>query len=153
MNENVPGTKMAERLLTRPEGATMEEIVAVSGRTQYNTLKRLQVRGFRIRKVKEGSGTRYFAEPPASQSFEATVTSNGQITIPKVVRERLGLWAGGKVRFTVEDGNRVVVGPAGHRLSDLFGMLGKPLRSPLTLDEMDLAIGQAAVEKYRRSQR
>jgi AbrB family looped-hinge helix DNA binding protein len=130
----------------------MDEIVAISGRTQYNTLKKLQGHGYRIRKLKEGGGTRYFAEPPNALSFDATVTSNGQVTIPKAVRETLGLRAGGKVRFTFEDGNRVHMAPAGHRLSDLFGILGKPPRS-VTLEQMDEAIGQAAAERHARSKR
>ena len=130
----------------------MDEIVAASGRTQYNTLKRLEGRGYRIRKVKERSGTRYFAEAPASRSFEATVTRNGQITIPKEVRERLGLRSGGKLRFTLDDGGQAIVTPSGHKLSDLFGMLGKPARR-MTIDEMEEVIGQAATEKYARSKR
>lgn len=47
-------------------------------------------------------------------SFEATVTSKGQITIPKAVRERLGLDEGEKVlfRFDEEGGVRLAGVPA-----------------------------------------
>jgi hypothetical protein len=38
----------------------------------------------------------------------------------------------------------------GSKLSDLFGILGKPPRS-LTLKEMDEVIAQAAVDRYLRS--
>ncbi len=75
MTEENAGTKKAERLMTRPDGATMDEIVAVTGGPQYNVLRRLEGRGYRIRKVKEGRATRYFAAPPASPSYVATVTS------------------------------------------------------------------------------
>ena len=57
MNENVPGTKLAERLLTRPNGATMTEIIGAAGGPQYNVLKKLEARGYRIRKIKEGNET------------------------------------------------------------------------------------------------
>ena len=150
MDENLPGTKVAERLMTRSDGATMDEIVAATGGPQYNVLRRLEGRGYRIRKVKEGKATRYFAVPPAAQSYDATVTSKGQITLPKEVRERLRVRDGGKVRFTFEDEDRIVVTNGGLRLSDLFGILGKPPRS-LTLEEMDEVIQQAAVDRYLRA--
>ncbi|MGA8155242.1 MAG: hypothetical protein WB822_03315, partial [Rhodoplanes sp.] len=91
MNEHIPGTKLAEQLLVRPEGATMDEIVAATGGPQYNVLRKLEGRGYRIRKVKEGRATRYFATPPDAPSFEATITSKGQVTIPQDVRDRLRL--------------------------------------------------------------
>ena len=37
-------------------------------------------------------------------SYEATVTSKGQITIPKAVRERMGLRKGETVLFRFENG-------------------------------------------------
>lgn len=149
MNEHVPGTVIAERLLARPEGATMDEIVGATGGPQYNLLRRLQARGWLIRKVKEGQTTRYFAEPPAAPAWEATMTSKGQVTIPKEVRERLRLRTGQKLRFTLEDGGHVVLTPTGNRLSDLFGV-GKPPRSA-TLEEMDEAVRKRAVERYLRA--
>jgi antitoxin PrlF len=150
MNEHLPGTKLAERLVMQPDGATMAEIIAATGGPQYNVLKRLEARGYRLRKVKEGNETRYFAEPPASLRYEATVTGKGQITLPKAVRERLRLSDGAKVQFTLEDGDRIVLSRGGSKLSDLFGILGKPPRS-LTLEEMDEVIQQAAVDRYRRA--
>lgn len=152
MNVDVSATATARQMLTRPGGATMAEIIEVTGAPQYNELKRMQARGYAIRKVKQGNATRYFASPPAAPSFESMITANGQVTIPKKVRDRLGLRAGGKVRFTLEDGDRASIESAGHRLSDLFGMLGTPPRS-VTLDEMDEAVKRAAVERYLRSKR
>jgi antitoxin PrlF len=149
MNEHIPGTKLAEQLFTRPEGATMAEIIAATGGPQYNVMSKLKARGYRFHDVKEGRATRYFATPPAAPSFEATVTSKGQVTIPQEVRERLRLRSGHKLRFTVESGNRAVITPASTRLSDLAGILGKPKRSA-TIEEMDEAIRNAAVERYRR---
>lgn len=152
MSNNSAGTKIAERLMTRPDGATMDEIVAATGGPQYNVLRRLEGRGYRIRKVKEGKATRYFAEPPGAPSYEATVTSKGQVTLPKEVRERLRVRDGGKVRFTIENENRIVVARAELSIRDLFGILGKPRRSA-TLEEMDEAIRQHAVERYLRTKR
>lgn len=150
MDRYRPGTKVAEELLTSPNGATMGEIIKATGGPQYNVLKRLEGRGYRVRKRREGRTTRYFATPPAAPAFEATITGQGQVTIPKEVRERLRLHKGGKVRFTLEKGQRATIAPAGLRLSDLFGILGKPRRS-LTLEEMDEAVRRHAAQRYLRA--
>jgi antitoxin PrlF len=150
MNEPVVGTKIAERLLTRRTGATMAEIIAATGGPQYNLLTKLKARGYSMRKVKEGSTTRYFATAPAVPSLEATLTSQGQVTIPKEIRERLRLRSGHRLRFTVEDGTRAVITPVPNRLSDLVGILPKPKRT-VTLEEMDAGIPDAAVERFYRA--
>jgi len=150
MDKHRPATKVAEGMLTAASGATMAEIIRETGGPQYNVLKKLQALGYAIKRVKEGRETRYFAESPGPPLFEAKVTSQGQVTIPKEMRERLGLHEGQKVRFTLERGNRVVLAPATFRLKDLFGILGKPRRN-LTLEEMDETVREAAVERYSRA--
>jgi AbrB family looped-hinge helix DNA binding protein len=147
MNEHLPGTKIAERLFARPEGATMAEVMAATGGRQHNLLERLKARGYTIRSRKEGRTTRYWAAPADSPSYEATVTSKGQVTIPKDVRDRLRLRAGGKLRFVLED-DRVVVSPAMYGIRDLYGFLGKPPRR-LTLEQMDESIQKAVLEKFK----
>lgn len=142
---------VAERLMTRPQGASMDEILAETGGSfQYNAKRRLEARGYVVRTRREGRSTRYWATPPRTLEFELAVTEKGQLTIPKVVREQLGLTNGGQVRLTLEDENRAVLSRKQARLADLSGMLGKPPRS-LTLHEMDEVIVKAALERYRRS--
>ncbi len=149
MTDDSAGSKIAERLMSRPQGATMDEMIAATGGPQYNVLRRLEARGYRVRKVKEGRATRYFADAPATRAFEATVSGKGQLTIPREIRERVGLSKGRNVRLTLDDG-RIVMSPKPLRLRDLAGILGKPPRS-LTLEEMDDAIAQAAIERFRRA--
>jgi antitoxin PrlF len=149
-NPRAPGTKIAERLFVQPKGATMAEIIAATGGPQFNVLKRLKARGYLVRRVKEGQQTRYFVEPPAQPSYEATVTRKGQVTLPKEVRGRLCLHEGDKVRFTAQQGGRIVMTRAGHSIRDMFGILGKPPRS-LTLEEIDEVIRQAAVDRFLRA--
>jgi AbrB family looped-hinge helix DNA binding protein len=148
--EDTPGTKLAEQLMTRPDGATMDEIVAATGGPQYNVLKRLERGGYRIRKVKEGKATRYFATPPADPSYIATLTTKGQVTVPQEVRERLRLGSGQQLKFTIDNGSRIVVTPLYRRLSELAGILPKPKRT-VTLEDMDKAVRQAAVDRYARA--
>ncbi len=73
----------------------------------------------------------------------STITSKGQATIPKVVRDRLKLRPGDRVEFIVEEDGRVVLVPATRRLADLYGVLPRPAH-PVSLDEMEAAIRAGA---------
>ncbi len=69
----------------------------------------------------------------------ATLTSKGQITLPKAVRERLRLQTGDAVEFVVGDDEIRV--RAGHvDVSELQGLLRRPGRKAVSLDDMDAAI-------------
>lgn len=46
-----------------------------------------------------------------SISVDATITSKGQVTIPKEIRDRLGLEAGQEVEFVLADDGTVEVRP------------------------------------------
>lgn len=70
------------------------------------------------------------------------VTGKGQVTIPKAIREVLGVEPGDRVDFRVAADGEVVVEAATVDLMSLFGTV-KPNRS-LTLDEMDEAIARGA---------
>ncbi len=67
-----------------------------------------------------------------------TMTSKGQVTIPKLVRERLGLTQGSRVEFNLDDRGEVVIrraetGRPPSRFEAARGLLGK---SDLTTDEI-----------------
>ncbi len=68
-----------------------------------------------------------------------TITSKGQTTIPKSVRDRLALKAGDRLEFVVQDDGAVLMVPATVSLDELEGMLPRPSRT-VTLDDMDRAI-------------
>lgn len=150
MNEHVSKAKIARDMYTRGQGATMREIIAATGGPHYNELKRLRARGYAIRQVKEANETRYFATAPAEPEFEATMTSKGQVTLPKKIRDQLKIRTGTKLRFAVEEGERIVVTARPSSIQDSFGMLGKPPKSA-TLEQMDEAIRKAVVDKYLRA--
>ena len=60
----------------------------------------------------------------ANSALWATVTNKGQVTIPKPIRERLGVPNGGKVRFRLRyDGLVVVERPT--TASQIIGSLKK----------------------------
>jgi AbrB family looped-hinge helix DNA binding protein len=78
-----------------------------------------------------------------------TLTSKGQITLPKEIRKRLGLKAGVKFDCYVDRDGQVVLVPLTVKLKDLIGIL--PYSGPpRTVEEINEAIAQAAVERATR---
>ena len=73
--------------------------------------------------------------------MQATVTSKGQITLPKALRDHLHLAAGDRVEFILEENNVVRMVPRTTSITRLKGMLPKPKRS-VSLEEMDEAIAK-----------
>lgn len=69
----------------------------------------------------------------------ATLTSKGQITIPKSIREVLKLETGDRVEFLVGADGGVTVWPVTENVSTLKGMLAKPKR-PVSVEELNRAI-------------
>jgi AbrB family looped-hinge helix DNA binding protein len=78
----------------------------------------------------------------------AKLTSRGQTTIPKSVREALRLQPGDRVEFILE-GDRVVLRRAGADLTALDGMLDRSDREPASVEAMNEAIEQAASSGVR----
>lgn len=81
----------------------------------------------------------------------ATLTSKGQVTVPLLVRQELGLNAGDTIEFDCERG-KAVVRPVRGKLSS-FGILKDKLpkgwKAP-TVEEMDAGIAQHCREKFGR---
>ena len=78
----------------------------------------------------------------------ATITSKGQITIPKAVRESLHLHSGDRVEFLVQGETEAILRPITKSVDEVFGRLHKPGRSRKTVDEM-----RDAVSRRMRSRR
>jgi AbrB family looped-hinge helix DNA binding protein len=78
---------------------------------------------------------------------QATVTSKGQITIPKEVRDELGIETGTRVWFVRTPQGYLMV-PRNKRLMDLRGAL-KYDGPPLSDEEIERRVGQALAEKHR----
>jgi antitoxin PrlF len=83
----------------------------------------------------------------------ATITSKGQLTIPKEVRDELNLATGTRLYVTVRDG-QVVARPKNKRIADLAGILGKPPSGKsLSIEDMDEAIMEAVAEDWNDFER
>ncbi len=73
----------------------------------------------------------------------ATLTSKGQLTLPKDVRNALGVGPGDRVDFVqMEDGNFAVL-PATHSIKNLKGLIPAPKKA-VSLGDMDKAIARGA---------
>ena len=81
--------------------------------------------------------------------MEATITSKGQVTLPKPIRDRLDLRAGDRIAFSMEDDGRLLVTPVTGSVMDLAGMLPRP-PVPLSQEEMDEVVAQEAGRRALR---
>ncbi len=76
-------------------------------------------------------------------TIQSTLTAKGQTTIPKEVREALGLKPGDTLRYRIgADGGVVLVKT--RSVMEAAGMLWYPGIKPMTLEEMDDAIAEGA---------
>jgi AbrB family looped-hinge helix DNA binding protein len=78
----------------------------------------------------------------------ATMTSKGQVTLPKNIRERLGLKKGAVVEFQLDDAaGTATIRPLERKAQDLFGLLSS--RAPAR-PVSDLEIREAVKKALKR---
>jgi antitoxin PrlF len=70
----------------------------------------------------------------------ATLSSKGQMVIPKSLREQLGLKPGDTLDFIIQENGDVLIRPASHDVKKLKGMLYRAGRKPVSIEEMNRAI-------------
>ena len=76
--------------------------------------------------------------------IESGITSKGQTTLPKAVRDALSVQAGDRVRYVIQDGEVRIV-PV-RSVGRLFGILRHD-GPAATLEDMDRAIAEGACEE------
>ena len=76
----------------------------------------------------------------------ATITSKGQITLPKEVREALGVTTGDRVEFVAEEKGSYKVVAATRDVSHLKGLVPKPAK-PVSIEAMNRAVARAGSGK------
>jgi antitoxin PrlF len=82
----------------------------------------------------------------------ATVTSKGQITLPKKIRERLGLTEGDRVAFRESPDGTMVIEPETLDLLTLRGSVRPRVRG-VSIDDMDAAVRRATARRSARESR
>lgn len=73
--------------------------------------------------------------------MEATLTSKGQITIPKAVRDSLKLHVGDRLEFLVDPDGSVRIVPATRPVTELKALLSRPAQT-LSLKDIDAVIAE-----------
>ena len=81
----------------------------------------------------------------------STLTSKGQITLPKAIRERLRLEAGDRLEFRTDAEGRVFLEPLGLDIREVRGLLRSPRTTPVTTEEMDAAAARGWERRARRA--
>jgi antitoxin PrlF len=79
----------------------------------------------------------------------STLTSKGQITLPRAVRTALGLEAGDKLDFVeIEGGYKLV--PLRKDVRSLKGRFAGRVATPISIDRMNEAIARAASLRHAK---
>lgn len=79
---------------------------------------------------------------------QTTLTSKGQVTIPKNIRDFIGLHSGDKIEFVITEKNEILLRPITKKVDDVFGVLHKPGRNAVSVEEMNTAITQKIRENF-----
>ncbi len=80
----------------------------------------------------------------------ATLTSKGQVTIPKTVRQSLDLQAGDKIEFYINENGEAFLRPISRKVDAVFGRLHRPEQRPVLIEEMDDAIKEKIKARTRK---
>jgi len=80
----------------------------------------------------------------------ATVTSKGQVTIPAAIRKKLRLHPGSKIDFIENKAGETVIRAKTGDIRKLYGFLEYD-GPPLSIEDMNEAVGRAVAEDFKRS--
>ena len=78
----------------------------------------------------------------------ATLTTKGQITLPKDIRDRLGLDAGAVQDFQLLPDNTITARAVKPDARRIRGLLESPHAEPLTIEQMDEGVARHVREKH-----
>lgn len=67
---------------------------------------------------------------------DATLTSKGQTTIPKFIRDKLGMKAGDRMTFALMPDGVVIMRVKNKRAADLAGLLYRKGRKPVPVEQL-----------------
>jgi len=79
----------------------------------------------------------------------ATLTTKGQVTIPKKIRELLKLHTGDKIEIIVTEKREAIIRPVSKKVDDIFCKLQKSGRKAVTLEAIDEAIRNRMKDKFK----
>jgi len=83
----------------------------------------------------------------------ATITSKGQVTLPKQVREHLHVGEGDRVDFVIDEHGKVGVVPVKRSWRELYRVVPYQGDRPWTIEELDRARDEALAADDARIRR
>ena len=78
-----------------------------------------------------------------------TLSTKGQVTIPKKIRDSLKLHTGDKIEIIVTEKREAIIRPVSKKVDDIFGKLHKPGRKAVSLDAMNDVIRARMKDKFK----
>ena len=139
MNEHIPGPTRGASL----QSAERSHDGGDHRRDGRTAIQRFEEAGGQRLSLTQNQGRQRDAllrRSPAQPFYEATVTSKGQVTLPKELRERLRIGEGDKVRFTAESGCPDCAGAGRATVFAICLEFSVNHGAAATLDEMDEAV-------------
>jgi antitoxin PrlF len=79
----------------------------------------------------------------------ATLTTNGQVTIPKEIRDSLHLHTGDRIEIVVNDKGEAVIRPISLKVDDVFRRLHRPGQAAVPVTAMDEAIRARLKDNFK----
>jgi len=70
----------------------------------------------------------------------STLTSKGQMVIPKTIRDRLKLEPGDRLDFIIQEDGDVLIRPVSEDVQTLKGLLHRPGRRAVSVEKMNQVI-------------
>jgi AbrB family looped-hinge helix DNA binding protein len=83
-------------------------------------------------------------------STTAMVSDKGQVTLPKTLRDRLGIRPGSRLEFRVAADGSLSVHVLATGSDALYGMLAKPGERTRSVEDMNAAVAEAVHDRSRR---
>lgn len=80
----------------------------------------------------------------------STVTDKGQVTLPKAIRDRLGIRPGTRIDFEIQPDDTLKVRVLTRGAAGLFGLIARPGEAARSLEEIDAGIAAAVAGRAPR---
>ena len=68
----------------------------------------------------------------------STLTSKGQLTVPKTIREYLQIDSGDKIEFIIDEVGHVIISPKTLKIENIYGIIKR--KKGITVEDMNNSI-------------
>ena len=79
----------------------------------------------------------------------ATLSTKGQVTIPKKIRESLKLHTGDKIEIIITEKREAIIRPVSKKVDEVFCRLHKPGRKAVSLGAINNAVKNRMKDKFK----